>query len=171
MALPSAYYPGSAVPEFGEINTDKDAGKTFTNIAPTDYIIPGAYLNQLAAEVRAVESTALGAWGTYTPTIVYVGSTNCSTSSVDAHYKTIGKTSFIRITFVVTCDAPGTYITVSVPEAIGVNQCAPSINLTTGKTLSAFLSPNGKFYVYLYDASAPAASGDTIVITGTFEIS
>jgi hypothetical protein len=57
MALPTAYYPSAVLPVPGEINTSLDNGKGWATIEPADLTIPGIWLNQLAVDVRAIEST------------------------------------------------------------------------------------------------------------------
>jgi hypothetical protein len=59
MSLPSAYYPAAIIPAPGELNTSADNGKGYATIAASDLTIPGAWGNQIAVDLRAVQA-ALG---------------------------------------------------------------------------------------------------------------
>jgi hypothetical protein len=119
------------------------------------------------------------AWTAYTPTMSSgSGTLTGTTITPSARYKTLGKTTFIEGTIILTnvgSGTPGGYVGVSLP-ASGPTSAA-SVGFVTSMTSAAIGSSgyigSGANHIefYRYDASSLWANGTTIYFSGVFEAS
>lgn len=114
-------------------------------------------------------------WTTYTPTVSSLAGT-ITTASATGRFKTLGKTVWVQIAVTITTNGTGSSavtatLPVSLPSSGVANYALAGYNATTAKLLAglATLGAATRINIFQYDGTYPAASGDTLIITGTYE--
>ena len=113
---------------------------------------------------------------TYTP-VVTSGTGAFTTVSATGRYRRIGKLVFIQITVTVTTNGTAaTSVIATLPfsslNVAGVNHVLLGrANAVSFKMLQGIIAPNaGSVSIFNYDNSYPGASGETLVLSGFYEI-
>jgi hypothetical protein len=127
----------------------------------------GSNTTQLAADT----DLAVAAWSTYTPTIG-ASSGTITTASGTGRYKQVGKTVHLTLQAIITANGTGSVsLTATLPvppSATLVRILAGRENQNTGKMLQGVIV-GGAMQIFNYDNSYPAANGNVIYVTGTYE--
>jgi hypothetical protein len=120
--------------------------------------------------------TYLNPFVTYAP-VITAGSGAFTTVSATGRYRIIGKLVFIQITVTITTNGTAaTQVNVTLPFAsvnvAGVNHVIPGrATAVSGKMLQGIVGVNSAVLAVVnYDNSYPGASGETLVLSGFYEI-
>lgn len=119
-------------------------------------------------------STASSAWTSWTPTISAATGT-ITTSSGTGKYTQIGKTVHFYAALTITNNGTGSGVIISTVPVSGAAADGTSVGggragAVSGKQVNVRIESTGtRFYVLNYDNSYPAASGEILRISGTYE--
>jgi len=120
---------------------------------------------------------ALRDWQAYTPTVT-AGSGSITTASATGRYLKRGRSVDVQIRVTITTNGTGaTSVNATLPIAAanitGINRTlAGREESSTGNMLQGYITPNSTVaQIYNYDNSYPGASGRTLHVNGSYEIS
>jgi hypothetical protein len=112
----------------------------------------------------------------YTP-VVTSGTGAFTTVSAKGRYRKLGKLVFIQITITITSNGTASgFVIATLPfnavDVAGVTHILSGrANAISGKSLDGVINPNAGFVSILaYDNGYPGASGETLVLSGFYEI-
>lgn len=136
----------------------------------------GTMLNKLWQRLFVVLSPIFNASIIYTP-VITAGSGTFTTVSASGRYTVFGKFVLIQITITITTNGTaGTYVAASLPiTALNLPGVVYSLNgrgeVASGKEIIAPVRPNASTVpIVNFDNSYPGASGETLVLSGFYEI-
>ena len=160
--------PGTIPPQLEWLPDDK---------VPSKGLKPfGIMLNKLWQQLFQALLSILGAATVYTP-VVMAASGTFTTVSATGRYRIIGKLVFIQITVTITTngtaagDVIATLPFASVNVASAAHVLAGRANAVSGKMLQGIINTNsGTVAIFNYDNTYPGASGETLVLSGFYEI-
>lgn len=113
-------------------------------------------------------------WTTWVPTITSGTGTLTTVTLGFARYQTIGKTVYFSLFFTITDNGTGaTDIRVTAPGTVGSAGVCAGRNLGTGAMLQAQIIASGlnQFRIFRYDNAYPVATGNGVVLSGSYETS
>jgi hypothetical protein len=111
----------------------------------------------------------------YTP-VITAGAGAFTTVSATGRYRKIGKLIFIQITITITTNGTAaSFVIASLPFATvnvaGVNHMLAGGILNSGAALIGFAIGNtSQLRAFKYDSSYPGADGETLVLSGFYEV-
>lgn len=111
------------------------------------------------------------AWQAFTPSLS-CGTGSLGTSTAAGRKQTVGNTvSFTLTVSIVTNSTCATSVIASIPTSLGSNIFVGRANSVSGKSLQGAVGPaSPSMVIKNYDNSYPGADGETLVLTGTYEI-
>lgn len=113
-----------------------------------------------------------GTWKDWTPSYTSGSGTLTTITTNNARYQTVGKTVHFRLFFTVTNNGTGaTDFRITLPLTVSGSSVAVGRNLNTGSILQAQIISSGlnEARVFKYDNTYPVATGNGVLISGSYE--
>lgn len=131
----------------------------------------GLQINAGNTIVGTLLETVGVAYTAYTPTVTALAGT-ITTASAAGRFRQLGKTIFFQININITTNGTGaTAVVATLPvQAAAFQYSVNGRDALTGKMLNGTIAGSATtVFIQNYDGSYPAANGDTLTVSGTYE--